>query len=454
MQSKSMIPRTSEVSFIHNHAQFLAAVARRLTAMPAPFPDLAVISVVLPGLSALRQTYGTAAAEQLLDRIYSALQRFSPESVIGRSTDAQFAMTYEFDSTWIDVTEIAAEVRAVIDGASNDRQLSAVAPANLGTVVHSGHTARGTALDLATELLRQSDLAVQSASRQGQNGFVLYSAEEDARIRSATVLDQSLRRAVARGDFCLHYQPVVDLRSLEMVGMEGLVRWNSAGGVLRGPNDFIPAAEASGLIVQIGAAVVDIALRQLDAWSSDGWSPPRLAINVAAAQLQDPGFRDAIVRAVSSGRIRPADLELEITERTLITWSSATRRLFDELREMGIGVSLDDFGTGYSSLQYLRDIPIGKLKIDRTFVRNITVEPRDAALVKMIVDLGGALGFEIVAEGIEEVGQAEKLLECGCTIGQGYLYSRPQPAANLPGLQSMLRQRRLSASSGDRQPPA
>ena len=426
---------------VGNRTQFLAFVASRLNALPAPFSTLAIISVVLPGFAAFHQTYGEAAANSLLHRAHMAVRQFAPDTMIGRLTDGQFVLSYEFDPDWTTIHDIASDLRTAIAGAKSGHEPALVAAPFLGAVVHSGRPARGMSLELAMDLLHQANLAVQTAPDHGQDGFLLYSHAEDARIRSSTILDQSLRQAIVRQEFRLHYQPVVDLRTLELVGLEGLARWQHPVTGLRSPGDFIPEAERSGLIVEIGAAVIDIGMQQVDDWLASGWKPPRVALNVSAAQLQDPEFRSTLLRAVGRGRVAPTHLELELTERTLITQSKATRRLLDELREMGITVALDDFGTGFSSLQYLRDLPISKVKIDGAFIRHIATDRRDARLVRTIVELGDALGMAIVAECVENESQAAALLECGCTLGQGYLYGRPQPADTLPGLQATLRKR-------------
>jgi EAL domain-containing protein (putative c-di-GMP-specific phosphodiesterase class I) len=429
-------------------AQFLAFVASRLNALPAPFPAIAIISVVLPGLGAFRQTYGEAAANNLLHRAYMAVRQFTPDTLIGRLAEGQFVLSYEFDPEWTTIHEIASDLRAAIVGVRSGKEPALVAPPYIGAVVHSGRPARGMSLELSTDLLQQANLAVQAAPDHGKDGFMLYSEAEDARIRSSTILDQSLRQAIVRHEFRLHYQPVVDLRTLELVGLEGLVRWQHPISGLRGPGDFIPEAERSGLIVEIGAAVIEIGMKQVDDWLKSGWKPPRVALNVAAAQLQDPEFRSTLLGAVMRGHVTPANIELELTERTLITQSNATRRLLDELREMGMSVAIDDFGTGYSSLQYLRDLPISKVKIDGAFIRHIATDPRDARLVRTIVELGDALGIAIVAECVEHEAQAASLLACGCTLGQGYLYGRPQLPETLPALQSTLRQRYQDTLAG------
>jgi EAL domain-containing protein (putative c-di-GMP-specific phosphodiesterase class I) len=431
----------SQDGLIVGGTHFIAFVAARLAALPSPFPDLVVFSLSLPGIAAFRQTYGNEAADELLQWTYRMARRFAPDAVLGELADDSFSILHEFDQAWVSVPDIAAELREAISGHDAGRRLALIAPPSIGAAVHHGPASRGAALELATELHRRAKLAAQLVPVHGQDGFLLYSPAEDERVRSSTVLSQSLRQAVANHEFRLHYQPLVDLRNLEMVGLEALVRWDQPGSGLRQPASFISEAETTGLIVQIGAQVINVAMQQVDDWIGAGWAPPRVAVNISAIQLQDPDLRSVIFGAIALGQVKPENLELELTERTLITWSNAARLLLDELREMGVTVALDDFGTGYSSLQYLKELPISKLKIDASFVRRIASDRRDAALVKVIVGLGEAFGIDVVAEGIEEVAQAEILLECGCTIGQGYLFSRPRPAQQIPALQLALRQR-------------
>ena len=280
----------------------------------------------------------------------------------------------------------------------------------------------------------RGDLALKSGERR----FCLYSEAQDAQVRDATMLEQHLRQAVVRSEFLLHYQPSVDLDTSEIVSLEALIRWQSPARGLRSPDEFIPVAEASGLIVQIGATVIDVAVRQVRAWMDADWFPPKLAINVSAAQLMDRDFPSLVTRALERERVDPCQIELEMTERTLVADPASARELLDELRERGVSVALDDFGVGYSSLQYLRDLPISKIKIDRSFVRDIATDRRDLALVKTVVTLGDALGLEVVAEGIETASQLDAVRNCGCHVGQGYFFSRAQPASQVPTLQRQL----------------
>jgi EAL domain-containing protein (putative c-di-GMP-specific phosphodiesterase class I)/GGDEF domain-containing protein len=420
---------------------FSAAVAARLSALPSPYPCLAVTRVVLPDVPAIRQTYGDGIADQLLERLYTSIRKFAPDCIIGASADGRIMLTYEYDPDWTDLHEVAADLRAAISESRRGNWLSFSAPCSIGSARFSGEIARGASIDVADELIRQADLAAELAVEHGDNGFLLYTVEEDARIRRATVLDQLLRDAITRNEFTLHYQPLVDLQTFEMVSLEALIRWNSPSTGVCSPDEFIPAAEKSGLIIQIGAMVIEAAIRQVSAWKRVGWQPPRVAVNVSSAQLLNADFCGMLMGALAREGVDPSRIELEVTERTLITAPAAARALLEGLRASGISVALDDFGVGYSSLQYLRDLPISKLKIDRSFVLDVGENDRSRALIKSIVSLGTALDLEVVAEGIETEIQAAALLDCGCRLGQGYLFSRPKPPSFIQGISEDLRSR-------------
>ncbi len=420
---------------------FSAAVASRLSALPSPYPCLAITRIVLPDVPAIRQTYGDGIADQLLERVYASIRKFAPDCVLGTSADGRIMLTYEYDPEWTDLHEVAVDLRSAISDSRRGNWLSFSAPCSIGSSRFSGEVARGASLDLADELIRQADLAAELAIDHGEDGFLLYTVDEDARIRRATILDQLLRDAIMRNEFTLHYQPLVDLRSSEMVSMEALIRWNSPSTGICSPDEFIPAAEKSGLIIQIGAMVIDAAVKQVGAWKSVGWQAPKVAINVSSAQLLNADFCSTLMGALARECVDPSRIELEVTERTLIAAPAAARALLEGLRASGISVALDDFGVGYSSLQYLRDLPISKLKIDRSFVQDVGENDRSRALVKSIVSLGEALGLEVVAEGIETELQAGALLGCGCKFGQGFLFSRPKPPGFMQAISEDLRSR-------------
>ncbi len=336
-------------------------------------------------------------------------------------------VAYEYDPDWTTLGELAADVLDAADQWDIGGYPSLPSSCFVGVSTHSAGMPRCTALDAASELLRQAELAAELAVKRGDARYCVYSEHYDELFRKAIMLDQQLRGAIARNEFLLHYQPIINLDSFEPVAYEALVRWQGPGGRLRFPAEFIPAAEDTGLISQIGSTVVDLAVQQLRRWLDDGWSPGKVAVNVSAPQLMERGFPALVSSSLERAAVDPALFELEVTERTLIGEPALARDILLDLRSRGIGVALDDFGVGYSSLKYLRDLPVTKLKIDRSFIANVGTDSRDAALVRAVIKLGDSLGLDVIAEGIETDVQLSALQDCGCSFGQGYLLGAPQP---------------------------
>jgi EAL domain-containing protein (putative c-di-GMP-specific phosphodiesterase class I) len=241
-------------------------------------------------------------------------------------------------------------------------------------------------------------------------------------------IEQDLRRAIERGEFEVYLQPQADVVSNEVVGAEALVRWHhpERGVVL--PEEFIPIAEESGLIVQIGEQVLRAACRQAVARRRVGARPVRIAVNLSAVEFHRPNLVGAVEAALGEAGLDPSMLELEITESTAMSHAALAGQVMRDLVSLGVKLSLDDFGTGYSSLQYLKDFPIDALKIDRSFVSGVTAGPKDAAIVATIIGIGHSLGLKVIAEGIETNGQLSFLRERGCEWYQGFLLGRPMPA--------------------------
>jgi EAL domain-containing protein (putative c-di-GMP-specific phosphodiesterase class I) len=235
--------------------------------------------------------------------------------------------------------------------------------------------------------------------------------------------ETGLHRALRRREFSLFYQPQFNVNSGALAGVEALLRWQTPRDGMRQPNEFIPAAEESGLIVDIGGWVLDAACAQLAAWREQGIAPPRLALNVSAQQLKHAEFPKVVRRALDKYAIAPAMLELELTETVFA--DDAAGSTLERLHQLGVHLALDDFGTGYSSLSYLRQYPIGTVKIDRTFLEEVPQNPASATLVETIVVMSHALGKRVVAEGIETSEQLEFLRERRCDIAQGFYLARP-----------------------------
>jgi diguanylate cyclase (GGDEF)-like protein len=275
------------------------------------------------------------------------------------------------------------------------------------------------------ELLRNADLAMYAAKAAGTNRCAFFT--DDMHINAVERLDrrEQLERAIENDELRLHYQPIVDLDLGRVAGFEALVRWQHPLRGFLGPGEFIPLAEETGLIVPLGRWVLREAARQAAQWAG----APYLSVNVASAQLEQPGFVDEVQAALRDSGLDPSRLVLEVTESSLVGDFEAER--LQILRRLGIRLAIDDFGTGYSSLSYLRRFPMDVLKIDRSFTRDAC---DDSALLEAIVAMGESLGLVLIPEGIEEPEQADALRALGCRLGQGYLFGRPVPAEELVGV--------------------
>ena len=302
--------------------------------------------------------------------------------------------------------------------------------------------------DLDT-LLKNADTEMYHAKEAGRNNFQFYSKSMSAAAAERLSLESSLRRAVDRDELLLLYQPVVDLNTGEIVAAEALLRWRHPELGILSPAKFIPVAEESGLIVPIGEWVLQAACLQARAWATEGFQPIRIAVNLSGRQFKEHRLIDSVRRALQQAGAEPESLELEITESLLMHSEPETLSTLQQMKEMGLGLSIDDFGTGYSSLSYLKNFPVDRLKIDRSFVKGIPGQERDVALMSAIIAMAHNLNLKVVAEGVETEDQLAFLCERGCDEMQGYLFSKPIEAE---ALRQQLREgRRLALhASSDR----
>lgn len=280
----------------------------------------------------------------------------------------------------------------------------------------------------AGALVKNADSALSGAKAQGRNTYRFYTPDLNARALERLSLETGLRRALERGEFVLYYQPRVELASGRLLGAEALLRWVHPERGLVPPGSFIPLAEESGLIIPIGEWVVRAACAQSRAWQQAGYRPVRIAVNISARQFGHRALRDTVASALEESGLDPTHLEIELTEGLLMEHTDTVLATLGDLKAMGLLIAIDDFGTGYSSLSYLKRFPIDALKIDQSFVRDITTDGNAAAISAAIVGLARALRLNVIAEGVESREQAEVLIAQGCAEGQGYLYSRPLPA--------------------------
>jgi diguanylate cyclase (GGDEF)-like protein len=280
----------------------------------------------------------------------------------------------------------------------------------------------------AEMLLMNADIAMYRAKSAGRGGFQLYDRSMNAQALERLQMEAHLRRALERNEFVLHYQPRVAAATGRIVGAEALIRWQHPERGLLPPGDFIPLAEDAGLIIPIGEWVIEAACRQCAAWMAQGLEPVPVAVNLAATHLRQSSLPARVARTLRRHGVPPDRLEIEVTESILLADPDLSARIARELAGMGVKLSIDDFGTGYSSLSYLKRLPIATLKIDRSFVNDLGVDPDDEAIVGAIVALGHSLKLKVVAEGVESEAQLAFLRSLRCDEYQGYYMSRPVEA--------------------------
>jgi len=290
------------------------------------------------------------------------------------------------------------------------------------------------------ELLKNADLALYRAKADGRGTYRFFETGMDARAQARRLLEMDLRAAVQRDEFQAYYQPIRDVASGRVVAFEALLRWNHPQRGLIAPISFIPLAEETGLIVQLGEFVLRSACTDATSWPDD----IDVAVNLSPVQFKSPSLIASVTSALAASGLSANRLELEITESVLLQNSEATLTTLHELRAMGVRISLDDFGTGYSSLSYLRSFPFDKIKIDRSFVSELATREDSMAIIRAVTGLGRSLGIVTTAEGVENDAQLELLRREGCTQAQGYLFSKPRPASDVA---MMLERPRLRASA-------
>jgi diguanylate cyclase (GGDEF)-like protein/PAS domain S-box-containing protein len=284
----------------------------------------------------------------------------------------------------------------------------------------------------AQTLMKNADTAMFHGKSLGKNTYQYFTAQMNIAVKRRMTLETALRRAVLQKNFVLHYQPQINLQTGEIIAVEALVRWRTEDSGTVMPGDFIPLAEETGLINEIGEWVLREGCRQAKEWQDMGLPKARrMAINLSARQFGDKGFLDMVTRVLQETGLPPQCLELEITESQVMRQTDGMIQLLNKLHEMGVHLAIDDFGTGYSSLSYLKRLPIQKLKIDQSFIRDITVDPNDTAIVVAIINMAKSLELDVIAEGVETAGQLALLKSKECRMGQGFYFSAPVSAQEL-----------------------
>ncbi|MEO6281248.1 EAL domain-containing protein, partial [Roseateles sp.] len=388
----------------------------------------ALLFIDLDGFKTVNDGLGHPAGDELLVCVASRLQkRLRQEDFLGRLGGDEFLVILETSPCSTGLAVLARDLLATVSAPvrlSCGQDAYVTASIGISVCPDDGNST-------AVELLRDADAAMYRAKDLGRNRFCFYTCDLNAEAMAKLDMEAALSRAIERDELQLHYQPKVDALSGEFVGAEALLRWNRGGVGLVSAGQFIPVAERSSLILDIGAWVIDSACRQIRAWMDAGQPVVRIAVNVAARQFAAGDLDVVVAQALQRHGVPALCLEVELTEGMLMSNPQAGTAMLQRLRDLGVKLSLDDFGTGYSSLAYLHQFPIDALKIDQSFVCRIGDEPDGAALVDAVIALAHRLRLRVVAEGVETVAQRDYLRQQGCDEMQGYHFARPAPAAAL-----------------------
>ncbi|MBI2802830.1 MAG: EAL domain-containing protein [Gammaproteobacteria bacterium] len=405
---------------------------------------VALLYIDLDGFKEINDTLGHGMGDGVLQIAAARLRACVRESdTVARLGGDEFTIILEDAGSAEEVAEVARKIldTLTLPMAINGREL--LVTGSLGIAVYPRHG------DSSEILVQYADMAMYRAKSEGRNNFQFYAPAMGVAATARMDMESKLRQALANNEFILYYQPLVSLVSGAITGVEALLRWQHPEWGLTPPGRFIEVAEHSGLIVPLGDWVLAEACAQVAAWRAAGLPPVQVSVNVSAHQLRNAELLKGIVGALARNGLTGNQLKLEITESLLMERPAESARLLARVRALGVGIAVDDFGTGYSSLAYLKHFPLDTLKIDRSFVSDVTTDPNDATMVKTMIGLAHNLSLSLTAEGVETPEQLAFLLEHGCETGQGYLFSRPVPAADFARLlgQSIKPDSRQSAGS-------
>jgi diguanylate cyclase (GGDEF)-like protein/PAS domain S-box-containing protein len=417
------LARHDPLTDLPNRRLLLEHLTERLVGPEAVGKAVSVLCLDLDRFKSVNDSLGHLVGDDLL-RVTAAriVREIGPEDMVGRFGGDEFVIARAGGME--DAERLAQRLLDVIG------EPMIVQGHRLAIGVSIGVACSNAATGDPDPLLRSADLALYRAKSAGRNTFRVYEPEMDAALEARRHMELDLRDALARGEFEVHYQPIMEAATAKVTNFEALVRWRHPVRGLVSPGEFIEVAEETGLIVSIGSWVLHQACRDAAKWRAD----ISVSVNISPVQFRHGGVLEEVSDALAASGLRPDRLHLEITETALLDQSDTVASTLRELRSLGIRIALDDFGTGFSSLSYLRNLPLDKVKIDRSFTRDILTDPRTLAIVRAVLSMGTHLGFSTVAEGVETEDQFRLLLAEGCHEVQGYLLGRPAPVASLPEL--------------------
>lgn len=380
----------------------------------------AVILINLDRFKTINDSLGYVAGDRVLKAVAQRLTSCVRESdTVARFGADEFAVLLMQIPRAQDAANTARAIKHALEQTFliDDRELSLSSGIGISLYPHDGR-------DTPT-LLKSAGIALERAKENGGGSYEFYTSGRTSHALRQLMLESTMKPGLERGEFDVEYQPLVNAKTFQLVGMEALVRWNHPSLGLLYPIEFIPLAEDSGTIGLIGDWVMRTACAQSKGWINAGFAPMRLSVNVSARQFQQGAFIATVHELLKESGLDPRLLEIELTEGSIMKDPAQAIEKLQELRKMGSKIAIDDFGTGYCSLSYLKRFPIDTLKIDQSFINDVCVDKDDAAIVRTIVTLGHALGVSVVAEGVETAEQLEYLMSVGCDVFQGFLFSKP-----------------------------
>ena len=412
-----------------NRTKLMAVAADSISCQIDPSSTLALVYINIDRFKTVNEVLGYESGNMLLRQIARRLNsQMSNGHMLSRLSADEFAILLIDIKGKESIQNHVESIRSSLSECFTVNNWKLYFAASIGISVYQEDA------ENAEDLLRNADIATFRVKKEGGNDYRFYSSDMAVPLEDRIALDHAMREGLSRNEFIVYYQPQIDTKTGKIGGVESLVRWQRGNGEIVGPDRFIPLAEETGFIDQLGTWILSEACQQASCWLEEGYAPFRVAVNLSVRQLYDPKLPNLAAKILANSKIKPENLEFEITETAVIYDPERALGALRKLQKLGIKIALDDFGTGYSSLRHLKDYRVDVLKIDRSFIKDIPNDKDSMAITAALIAMAEKLGLEVVAEGVETQEQYEFLCSEGCLFTQGYYLSRPIPAAELVNL--------------------